>query len=316
MPIDSIGVPACFSSSEKQTNCPAATIITRSGQSVFMSIYRTKLAGQCRLITVKWCKNVLLHGLSISVQSATEKDQCHCKVELKPWYFWRKQGSKKFTTDGRTVDVFWDLKAAKFHGETEPKSDYYLAIVCEGEVVLLLGDLKIEAYKKTRCRPALIEPILVSRREHVFGKKKFSTRIKLDNEKEKLHEISIECNNGGMSNQSVIIGGSCGFDPQLEIKVDGELVIQVKHLQWKFRGNEAIAVNKTRVQVFWDVHDWLFGDGPRHGVFVFNPISSSPNSSSRAFLSNDQEVSCANLEDDNVGGSSTFCLFLYTWKVE
>ncbi|XP_065876282.1 uncharacterized protein [Euphorbia lathyris] len=306
-------LPACFSSNERQTNCPAATI-TRSGQSVFMSIYRTKLAGQCRLITIKWCKNVLLHGLSISVQAASGKEQCHCKVELKPWYFWRKQGCKQFETDGRIVDVFWDLKAAKFNGETEPKSDYYLAIVCEGEVVLLNGDMKKEAYKKTRCRPALIEPILVSKREHIFGKRKFSTKIKLDNEKEKLHEISIECNNSIMSNQSIIIGGSCGFDPQLEIKVDGELAIQVKHLQWKFRGNEAIAVNKTRVQVFWDVHDWLFGAGPRHGLFIFNPVSSS--SKSMPLLSNDHEVPYANVEDDNVGGSSTFCLFLYTWKVE
>ena len=50
--------------------------------------------------------------------------------------------------------MVWDLKAAKFNGETEPRSDCYVAVVCEEEVVLLLGDLKKDAYRKTGSRPA------------------------------------------------------------------------------------------------------------------------------------------------------------------
>lgn len=59
------------------------------------------------------------------------------------------------------------------------------------EVVLLLGDLKKDECKKTGCRPALIDPILVSRKEHIFGKKSFSTRIKF-HEKGSFHEVLIE----------------------------------------------------------------------------------------------------------------------------
>ncbi|XVF85067.1 hypothetical protein PTKIN_Ptkin17bG0088600 [Pterospermum kingtungense] len=313
---DSIGIPACFSFSTGQRQAddePAS--VGRSGQSVFMSVYRTKLAGQCRLITVTWCRNLLLHGLSISVQGIDGDEHYRCKVELKPWYFWRKQGSKHFIVDGRSVDVVWDLKAAKFNGETEPRSDYYVAIVCEDEVVLLLGDQKKDAYRKTGCRPSLIEPILVSRREHVFGKKKFSTRVKF-NDKGNFHDISVECNNCTTTSSN---NSSDGFDPVLEISVDGKLAIRIKHLQWKFRGNESINVGKNGVQVFWDVHDWLFGSGPRHGVFIFNPIPSSSSSisvPSSSLTPMPQEVNSASGDYDNATGSSRFCLFLYAWKVE
>ncbi|XVF54560.1 hypothetical protein PTKIN_Ptkin05aG0190800 [Pterospermum kingtungense] len=318
---DPIGIPACFSSGEKLSDDPAA--VTRSGQSVFMSVFRTKIADQCRLITVTWCKNLMLHGLSVSVEGLEGESQYTCKVELKPWYFWRKQGSKRFIVDGKAVDIFWDLKAAKFNGETEPGSEYYVAVVCDEEVVLLLGDLKKEAYRKTGCRPALIDPILVSRKEHIFGKKKFSTRVKF-HEKGRFHEISIECKNRNTTTTTStgnIVNSLGGVEPEMEIRIDGVLVLHVKHLQWKFRGNESIHVNKTRVEVYWDVHDWLFSPGLRHALFIFKPIISptSPplSSPSPSTPLSSQTGSSGSLEGLNhPGGSSEFCLFLYAWKVE
>ncbi|KAB2038096.1 hypothetical protein ES319_D03G121600v1 [Gossypium barbadense] len=289
---DPIGIPACFSSGEKPTDLA----VTRSGQSVFMSVYRTKMADHCRLITVTWCKNLLLHGLSISVEGPEGESQYTCKIELKPWYFWRKQGSKRFTVDdGKPVDIFWDLKSAKFNGETEPGSDYYVAVVSEEEIVLLLGDLKQDAYRKIGRRPANFNPIFVSRKEHIFGKKKFSSRAKF-HEKGRFHEISIECKSG------------VDDEPEMEMRVDGQLVLHVKHLQWKFRGNESIYVNKTRVELYWNVHDWLFNPGLRHALFIFKPISSSSSSS--------ETVSSAPSEGFNHNGLSEYCLFVYAWKVE
>ncbi|MFS7980693.1 hypothetical protein Hanom_Chr10g00942291 [Helianthus anomalus] len=35
-----------------------------------------------------------------------------------------------------------------------------------------------------------------------------------------------------------------GMAPAMEIRIDGHLVINVKHLQWKFRGNECIVLVK------------------------------------------------------------------------
>jgi uncharacterized protein YegP (UPF0339 family) len=31
--------------------------------------------------------------------------------------------------EDKAVDIFWDLKAAKFNGETELSSEYYVAVV-------------------------------------------------------------------------------------------------------------------------------------------------------------------------------------------
>lgn len=305
-------IPACFPSGEKLSDDPAS--VKRSGQSVFMSVYRTKVGDQCRLITIAWCKNLMLHGLSVSVESLNGENQQTCKVELKPWYFWRKHGSKRFTVDGKPVDVFWDLKAAKFNGETEPSSEYYVAVVCEKEVVLLVGDLRMDAYRKTGCRPALIEPILVSKKEHIFGKKKFSTRAQFY-EKGKYHEISIECKNRPRNGST---NGGSGFsnsiEPEMEIRIDGHLVVHVKHLQWKFRGNESIFINKLRVEVYWDVHDWLFSPGLRHALFIFKPhLSSTIPSAMMSPMLPSQSGGSGSAEAAEV---SEFCLFLYAWKVE
>ncbi|GER56769.1 hypothetical protein STAS_34502 [Striga asiatica] len=285
---DQLGIPACFSPpAEKLADDPSA--VTRSGQNVFVSVYRTKIADQCRLITVTWCKNLLLHGLSVSVEGSAA-----CKIELKPWHFWKKHGSKRFLLDGCTpVDVFWDLRFARFNGEAEPGADYYVAVVCGGEIVLLLGNMKDEAYRKTGCRPALIDPILVSRKEHVFGKRKFGTRVRFHG-KGGLHEISIEC-------KGKAAAAADSGDPEMEIRIDGHLVVHVRHLQWKFRGNEMINLKRGKIEVFYDVHDWLFSPGLRHALFIFKPTVAT------AELSGGGQSSA---------GAADFCLFLYAWKVE
>ncbi|KAL7599540.1 hypothetical protein Lser_V15G21397 [Lactuca serriola] len=288
---DPVGKPAV----DKQDD---STAVTRSGQSIFMSVYKTKVADQCWLITITWCKNMLLHGLSVSIDGP--QPETTCKFELKPWYFWRKQGSKSFVLDGKSIDVFWDLKSAKFHGETEPTSEYYVAVVCDDEVVLLLGDLKKDAYRKTGCRPALIDPVLVSRKEHVFGKKKFITRVKF-HEKGGFHEISIESKNTSTDH---------GVDTEMEIRIDGHLMIHVKHLQWKFRGNECVNLKNVKLEVYWDVHDWLFNHGLRHAVFIIN--STTP----AAFPATPLSWSCDSSEGFDSGGLYEFCLFLFAWKVE
>ncbi|TQD75396.1 hypothetical protein C1H46_039089 [Malus baccata] len=336
---DHIGIPACFSSGEKLSD--DASAVTRTGHGVCMSVYRAKIAGRSRLITITWCKNLLLHGLSVSVEGpdGDQTQQHTCKVELKPWYFWRKQGSKRFVVDEKAVEIFWDLKAAKFNGGTEPKSEYYVAVVCDEEVVLVLGDLKKDAYRKAGFRPALTDPTLVSKKEHIFGKKKFSTKAKFY-ERGRSHEIAIECKNrgggGGGGGSGSIGSGSTlnGVEPELEIRVDGHLVVHVKHLQWKFRGNESIHINKLRIEVYWDVHDWLFSPGLRHALFIFKPnlpasstslsplsrtSSSSPPFSSLASTPLSSQTSSGSVEGINnatSAGSSEFCLFLYAWKVE
>ncbi|KAG4208463.1 hypothetical protein ERO13_A03G133605v2 [Gossypium hirsutum] len=290
---DSIVISTCFSLSDHQRLADEPTNVSRSGQSIFKFVYRTKLVSECRLITITWYKNLLLDKTHMNMLDTCDsigeggivslpKKACfflpphkenillrmnkilrNCPYDWpKPWYFWRKQGSEYFIIDGTTVDVVWDFKAGNFNGETEPQSDYYK-----------------DAYRKTGCRPSLIEPMLVFRREHIFGNKKFTMRVKF-NEKGAFHDI--------YQWYAALMG-------------------------W-IQGNESINVGKNGLQVFWDIHDWLFGSGPRHGLFIFNPILSSP-SLSMPLVSN-QEPSSAIANFDNAMSSSVFCLFLYAWKVE
>ncbi|KAK1318676.1 hypothetical protein QJS10_CPB04g01536 [Acorus calamus] len=310
----------CFSggtSSEDLTD-PSTPAATQSGQSIAVSVYRTKMSGRSRLITVTWCKDLLIHGLTVSVDdscfssssssvSPNNNNNNQCKVELRPWYFWRRQGSKRLDDIGSSspIDVFWDLRTAKFSaGEPEPRSGYYVAVVSGDEVVLLLGDQKKEAYRKTGARPSLDSARAVSRKEHVFGKRRFATRASFFGER-RAHEISIECE------QAREGGTGGGGDPEMVVRVDGAVSVRVKHLQWKFRGNECISVNKARVEVYWDVHDWLFCPGLRHALFIFKPAVSSAVVAAAA-AADTMSSDCSMV----AAGVSEFCLFLYAWRLD
>ncbi|KAK3031881.1 hypothetical protein RJ639_035651 [Escallonia herrerae] len=224
------------------------------------------------------------HSLTISVDSIDSDFHHTCKIDIKPWHFWAKKGYKTFEVDGTHVEAYWDLRSAKFSGSPEPCTDFYVALVCDEEVVLLLGDYKKKAYKRTKSRPALVDAVLFYKKEHVFGKKCFTTRAKFDHRK-KEHDIVVESSTSGPR------------DPEMWISIDGIVLIHIRNLQWKFRGNQTVVVDKQPVQVFWDVHAWLFcSPGSSHGLFIFKPGVQETDS--------DKEDSSHNDESDCSGGSS------------
>ncbi|ONK72497.1 uncharacterized protein A4U43_C04F20040 [Asparagus officinalis] len=170
--------------------------------------------------------------------------------------------------DAHPVHIHWDLKNAKLSDDPEPLSDYYVALISNHQVVLLDGDQKLEAFRRTGSGPSVFDPVLVSKKEHVFGKKRFITRAKLDVRSKKTHEICVEycCSSSTGS-----------LDCEMGIKIDGGEMMRVKRLQWKFRGHESVTVSsKVKVEVYWDVHDWLFSscnNGLRHALFIFKPVA-------------------------------------------
>src|SRR5262249_7272015 len=108
-------------------------------------------------------------------------------------------------------------------------------------------------------------------------------------------------------------------DPEMWISVDGFEVIRVMNLHWRFRGNENLSVNEMPVQIFWDVHDWLFNSSGTtgHGLFIFKPGEL------------EEECTCASVGDGcngNDGGrhdlpperpsKPEFCHVIYAWKFE
>lgn len=272
------GVPSCFSGESRG----------KTSENLVASTYKMKLGGRSRVITVTWCKNGMGQDLCVAVGESLAS-RFVCKVEMKPWNFWRKQGSWKSSDiiDGNRVEVFWNLGSAKFVAGPEPERGYYVAVVWNEEMVLLLGDMEEEAYRKTKSR-ASVKAVLVSREEHVLGKECFATVARFGDE-ERSHEVSIEC-------QTKRAG-----DPALVISVDRELAVEVKHLLWKFRGNGTIYVEGVPVEILWDVHDWLFNPGlGHHALFYFKSMM--------------QPLDSPTSKDMNdCGIPSDFCLLINAW---
>ncbi|GAB2284948.1 hypothetical protein Dimus_019403 [Dionaea muscipula] len=179
-------------------------------------------------------------------------------LSLKPFFFWNKSGSRPLPSSPgphhQRVTIFWDLTRAKFGSGPEPESGFYIAVVADGEMTLLVGDSEKAAYLKTKAKPGRRKnQALVVRREHVFGSRFYSTKTNFG---DKMREISIECNPNS-------------DDPKLCIGFDRQRVLQVKHLKWKFRGNERIEVDGHPIQLSWDVYNWLFEDENDEGYALF-----------------------------------------------
>ncbi|KAK8952971.1 hypothetical protein KSP40_PGU015923 [Platanthera guangdongensis] len=61
-------------------------------------------------------------------------------------------------------------------------------------------------------------------------------------------------------------------DACLEIRSDEKRVMHVMRILsvlWKFRGNQTIVVDGLPMEVFWDVHNWLFDASKGNIVFMF-----------------------------------------------
>ncbi|KAG8047395.1 hypothetical protein GUJ93_ZPchr0008g13127 [Zizania palustris] len=204
---------------------------------------------------------------------------------VRPWFLWRRRGSRRFRAGDRCVVLAWDLTRARFpgsgFGSPEPSSGFFVAVVVDGEMVLAAGDLVDAAYRKTRARrPPGSRPVLLSRREHVAmrdagrdgGHRSWVTV------RGKEREISVDLVSRGRDRER------SGRDKDradvgLSISIDGERVLHVRRLRWKFRGSERVDLGGgDRVQLSWDLHNWLFlssepspadTSAHAHAVFVF-----------------------------------------------
>lgn len=295
------------SSSSQLTVYEKQSYDQKTAQNTVTYVYQTHIAGYWRNVRVLWSKNLMVNSLCISVESVEHNLVCTCKIELKPWHFWARKGSKTFMVDGNQLEAYWDFRSAKFSGP-EATKEFYIALVSGEEVVLLLGDLEKKAYKNTKAQPPLVDALMFYKEEHVFAKKSFSTRASFDQTKE--HDIVVESSTSGDK------------DPEMWISIDGIVLIHIRNLQWKFRGNQTVLVNKQPVQVFWDVHAWLFcPPGSDHGSFIFKAGGGDADS--------DGDDDSTQYEGSQCSGQSKYystrsyskaaentCLFLYAWKLE
>ncbi|KAK9281224.1 hypothetical protein L1049_004119 [Liquidambar formosana] len=295
--------PSCFGENGVQVADFSSSSTSRTAQNLVTCVYQCKLRGHLCLITVTWTKNLMGQGLSVGIDDST--NQCLCKVDIKPWLFSKRKGCKNLEVDSSGIDIYWDLSYAKFGTGPEPVEGFYLAVVFNQEVVLLLGDLKKEAYKKINSGPVPSNAIFIAKREHIFGKKFYGAKAQFC-DKGQMHDLAIECDTFGLN------------DPCLVIRIDSKTVMQVKHLRWKFRGNHTILVDGLPVEVFWDVHNWLFGNAMGNAVFMFQTCLSAEKLWATQSISDASELTYSYSQRfrDSQSQGLAFSLILYAWKNE
>lgn len=333
--------PPCFRPTTKSRVSAIPNLTT--------SIYHTELG----LFGLTWSRNLFgrslhIHHLLLLLQdSARDLDDSNLSfptnpsfhLDIKPFTFWKKRGSKTLVLHGKTAQVYWDLSRAKFGSRPDPFSGFYIAIVVGGETKLLVGD-----YSDCSSSRANKNQIMVLRREHVYGNKFYSTKASFGGGKER--DVSIDYR---------LIGDD--DDPRLYFSIDNKRVLQIKHLRWKFRGNERIEVDGIPILISWDVHSWLFEDDEDgYALFMFKferfdeddyfsrlnletnglcgfgfetkklnkgPLNlklRSGRSSSSSSLSSASSSSCtsvmewASVEENELRDPSGFSLVVYAWK--
>ncbi|KAK7397288.1 hypothetical protein VNO78_18456 [Psophocarpus tetragonolobus] len=248
-------ITSCFSQPNTNTASPSTSSYCSQQvpQNVVTCIYQSQLCNSPTYLTLSWSKTLFSHSLTISAS-----DIFSITISLNSSFFRTCQGSKSI--HHRKMKLHWNFTRAEFiQNSAEAESGFYLAISHSGKLQFFLGDLyrdlnrqhkKVEVKcKNTNGKGKLVDPVLVSRREEVWGSKSYVSRGVLMGAK---HVIEIECSRG-------VLG----------VKVDGETRLVVKRLAWKFRGYEKIFIDGVQVEFYWDVLSWVVNSDNEHGVFVF-----------------------------------------------
>ena len=256
----SVSNPSCSSYSNTACINPS---LTPSVQNSVTCVYKITLSTQKQiLVTATWCKNNSSQGLSMNFgdePSSTPPFRLNTNSRL----FRKKKGSKLMESNNSNIEVFWDLSNAKYDTGPEPVDGFYVLVMVDSEIGLILGDMAEEAVtRRFKTATSLAKVSLISRREHCSGNTVYSTKARFC-DTGIAHDILIRCSgeNDGLRS------------PVLSVSIDKKTVIRVKRLQWNFRGNQIIFVDNLLVDLMWDVHDWFFSPASGYAVFMFRTRS-------------------------------------------
>ncbi|OMO82088.1 hypothetical protein CCACVL1_12085 [Corchorus capsularis] len=159
-----------------------------------------------------------------------------------------EKGSKTFKSCNSEIEVIWDVSDAQYMNGPEPSTRFYVIVLVDSKLCLLLGDMMNEELlhiQKIQSEKPKFS--LVSRSEKFIGNSVYSTKVQFcDNGL--AHDILIKCS-----------GEEEGWrNPVLSVCIDQKRIFQVKRLRWNFRGNQIIFLDGLLVDMMWDLHDWLF----------------------------------------------------------
>ncbi|GMJ10720.1 hypothetical protein like AT2G27770 [Hibiscus trionum] len=251
------------SCSSYSTNACISPSLVPSVQNAVTGVYKVILSTQKQcLIKVTWCKNQTAGGQGLSINFGDDPSTCF-KLNTNLRFFRKKKGNKVIESDNQKIQVFWDLSTAKYDTGPEPVDGFYVLVMVDSEIGLVLGDMAEEAVtKKLKNTTPIAKASLISRQEHCSGNTLYSTKAQFC-DTGIVHDIMIRCS-----------GEHEGLKhPVLSVCMDKKTVIKVKRLQWNFRGNQTIFVDGLLVDLMWDAYDWFFKPVTGSAVFLFRTRS-------------------------------------------
>ncbi|RDY13340.1 hypothetical protein CR513_01755, partial [Mucuna pruriens] len=245
--------PSCFrpSPTTEAQSPPAAPPSPPHSTISNLSVYNTDRGP----VSLTWSRSMVGRSLHIQLHQhpfdSPPFPSLSFNLYIRPFLFWKKHGAKKLASN---THLLWNFSKAKFGSGPEPISGFYVALVVNKHMTLLVGDATKDAYSKSKAHEPNSRQLLVLQKEHVFADRVYATRATFGG---KTREIQIDC---GYRDHS-----------RLCFSVDGEKVLQIKRLKWKFRGNERIEVDGVHVRISWDLYNWLFhkDNAHAHAIFMF-----------------------------------------------
>lgn len=266
----------------------SSTNLIPSIQNAVTSIYKVELSTLKQvMIKLTWC-NLLGLGFSIGI---SDYPFSASKLSKNSRLLSKVKGTKTFESCDSRIEVFWDISCARYDIGPEPVKGFYIMVLVNSELGLLLGDMEQEFEVKKQIVDVHVARFsLVSRSEHFSGNAVYSTKAKFC-DTGTIHDILIKCldKENGLKN------------PELSVYIDKKNVIQVKRLQWNFRGNHTIFVDGLLVDMMWDIHDWLFNSSSGYAVFMLRTRSELD---SRLWL---EEKKLVQKEEEKVAFSLLIC---------
>ncbi|MCL7033586.1 hypothetical protein MKW94_003682 [Papaver nudicaule] len=156
--------------------------------NVTSCVYQTTKLG---LVSFTWYTNVLGRSLQIDFRlpnniNESSATPCCFNLHIQPILFWRrKNGCKTYNLNNKnnkdsSLQIYWNFARAKFSSDhPEPKSGFFVTLVLDGVMILLVGDSynKTDQNSKNKSNRQQ-KQVLVLRREHVFASRFYSTKLK------------------------------------------------------------------------------------------------------------------------------------------
>ncbi|KAK8480747.1 hypothetical protein V6N13_145212 [Hibiscus sabdariffa] len=188
---ENVSQPPRSSYSRKSCIYPTSTpSLVPSVQNAVAATYKVILSTLKQLfIKLTWCRNQTL-----SINFNDDPSPCF-KLNTNLSFFRKMKGNKVIESYSyhSKIKIFWDLSAAKYKAGPEPVHGFYVILVVDSEIVLMLGDMaEEEINNKFKATIPIARTSIVSRQEHCSGNTLYSTKAQI-NETGITHDILIRC---------------------------------------------------------------------------------------------------------------------------